>query len=63
LLLISHLLRYLYSALSLFAKQLADDSSLGHILSPPFLFLGLHRNKKPPRHSGRRLHQNKTHYF
>jgi hypothetical protein len=22
---------------------------LSHILSPPFLFVGLHRNKKPPR--------------
>jgi hypothetical protein len=24
------------------------NTSLGHILLPPFLFLGLHRNKKPP---------------
>src|SRR5215211_8761787 len=36
------------------------NSSLGHILVPPFLFLGLNRNKKPPLHSGRRFHQNKT---
>src|SRR5215217_9297753 len=38
------------------------NTSLGHILLPPFLFLGLHRNKKPPSHSGRSFHQNKTQF-
>jgi hypothetical protein len=36
--------------------------SLGHILLPPFRFLGLHRNKKPPSHAGRSFHQNKTQF-
>src|SRR5215217_3293687 len=38
------------------------NSSLGHILFPLFRFLGLHSNKKPPPHSGRRFHQNKTQF-